>query len=151
LLKSAYPSSFYTSFSKEKYICFNCHDEKAFAEPRTLDATGFRNGNLNLHYRHVNRKKGRTCRACHHHHSADRPKLIRKAVRFGTRAINIKEYEKTETGGKCAPLCHSVVQYDRYDPVQNSLKVTLRKGADATPEELQSAKARQTVPDKAKQ
>jgi len=132
LLKSPYPESFYTSYSSDKYICFSCHDEKAFREPRTTSATGFRNGNLNLHYRHVNRKKGRTCRACHHHHGAENTKLIRKNVPFGDRYITIEDFELTETGGKCGPTCHPVVRYDRSEAVQNTLKVTPRQGDDAT-------------------
>lgn len=143
LLKSAYPEAFYTSYSKDKYICFNCHDDAAFSEPRTLSATAFRNGNLNLHYRHVNRKKGRTCRACHHHHGAENPKLIRETVPFGNRYLVIKEFELTETGGKCGPTCHPVVSYDRFEPVQNVLKVTPREGDDATPEALLRAKEEQ--------
>ncbi len=138
-----YPESFYATYSKDKYICFSCHSEKAFAEPRTLTDTAFRNGNLNLHYRHVNRKKGRTCRACHHHHGAESPKLIRKTIPFGNRFINIKVFEKTETGGKCGPTCHPTVRYDRYEPVQNLLKVTPRQGADATQEELEQARKTQ--------
>jgi predicted CXXCH cytochrome family protein len=127
LLKSSYPGAFYSSYSRDKYICFNCHEEAAFSEPRTTSATAFRNGNLNLHYRHVNRKKGRTCRACHHHHSAENPKLIRENVPFGDRVITIKEFELTETGGKCGPTCHRVARYDRIEAVQNAFKVTERQ------------------------
>lgn len=144
LLVNPYPESFYTSFAKEKYFCLGCHSEKAFAEPRTLTDTEFRNGNLNLHYRHVNREKGRTCRACHHHHASKHPKLIRDSVAFGSRQITIDVFEKTETGGKCGPTCHSEVRYDRFEPVRNPLKVTPREGQDATPEELERARAAQT-------
>lgn len=149
LLVVPYAESFYTSFAKEKYPCFRCHSvkghsEKAFAEPRTLTDTEFRNGNLNLHYRHVNRQKGRTCRACHHHHASKHPMYIRDSVPFGSRQITIDVFEKTETGGKCGPTCHAVVRYDRFEPVRNPLKVTPREGKDATPEELERARATQT-------
>jgi len=149
LLVVPYAESFYTSFAKEKYPCFRCHSvkghsEKAFAEPRTLTDTEFRNGNLNLHYRHVNRVKGRTCRACHHHHASKHPMYIRDSVPFGSRQITIDVFEKTETGGKCGPTCHAVVRYDRFEPVRNPLKVTPREGKDATPEELERARAAQT-------
>lgn len=143
LLKSAYPGAFYTSYSKDKYICFNCHDETAFSEPRTMSATAFRNGNLNLHYRHVNRKKGRTCRACHHHHGAENPKLIRGKVDFGNRHIVINDFELSETGGTCGPTCHPKVSYDRFEPVQNAIKVTKREGDDASLESLNRAKQEQ--------
>lgn len=145
LLVSPYPADFYTSFAPEKYICFDCHDEAAFTNPRTLTDTGFRNGNLNLHYRHVNQKKGRTCRACHHHHAAPNEKLIRHEIPFGTRTINIRKFERTETGGSCAPACHKVVSYDRLEPVDNAFKVTPREGEDATPEELKRAVEEQRV------
>lgn len=143
LLKGVYPGAFYASYSKDKYICFNCHDEAAFSEPRTLSTTAFRNGNLNLHYRHVNRKKGRTCRACHHHHSAENPKLIREKVDFGKRHIVINDFELSETGGTCGPTCHPKVSYDRFEPVQNAFKVTKREGDDASLETLIRAKQAQ--------
>ena len=144
LLAKPYPESFYAAFGKEKYVCFECHGDQAFTEPRTLTETGFRNGNLNLHYRHVNRTKGRTCRACHHHHGGKYPKLIRDSVPFGGRQITIDVFEKTMTGGKCGPTCHGVVRYDRFEPVRNPLKVTPREGKDATLEELERARAAQT-------
>lgn len=124
LLSAAYPAEFYASYSEEKYFCFGCHDAGAFAEARTLTDTGFRNGNLNLHFRHVNRDKGRTCRACHDHHAAASPKLIREHVPFGDRFIQIKDFELTETGGQCGPTCHKLVRYDRIEPVENGLKVS---------------------------
>jgi len=143
LLNGPYPASFYAPFAADAYICFNCHDAGAFAEPRTLDATAFRNGNLNLHYRHVNRRKGRTCRACHHHHGARNDKLIRRGVPFGKRFIRISKFEKTATGGTCGPTCHSVVTYDRFDPTIPPIKTTPREGKDATAEELEAARKAQ--------
>jgi len=45
----------------------------------TLTATGFRDGDVNLHYVHVNReKKGRSCRACHDIHAGNDNKLMRE-------------------------------------------------------------------------
>ena len=145
LLNGPYPESFYASYAPNKYICFNCHAESSHSTPRTLTDTGFRNGNLNLHYRHVNRTKGRTCRACHDHHAAERPKLIRDKVPFGQRYITIEEFELTETGGRCTPTCHSEAAYDRYNPARVSFKVTPRPGVDATPEELQRTRSSQTT------
>lgn len=136
LLNQGHNTSIYTRFSKEKYMCFGCHSEKAFSEPRTLTETNFRNGNLNLHYRHVNRKKGRACQTCHHHHASKNAALIRERLPFGERDISITVFEKTKDGGKCAPSCHSVVQYDRIDPFPVPIKVTEREGEDATYEEL---------------
>ena len=106
--------------------------------PRTLADTEFRNGNLNLHYRHVNRPKGRTCTACHTPHGSRQKKLIREAFGFGDRTLPI-QYEKTETGGTCATACHGPVSYDRCEPAENGLLTTPREGKDATTEELRKS------------
>ncbi len=141
LLIAPYPATFYAPFSEDAYMCFTCHDVEAFTSARTMDATEFRNGNLNLHYRHVNREKGRTCRACHDQHAARYPRLIRERVPFGKRYITISTFELTETGGKCGPTCHAVVEYDRFKPVPPPFRVSPREGEDATPEELEAARA----------
>lgn len=126
LLNGPYPGEFYASYSDEKYFCFACHSSGIFAEAYTDTATEFRNGRLNLHYRHVNRDKGRTCRACHDHHAAPNPKLIRENVPFGERFISISNFELTETGGQCGPTCHQQVKYDRIEAIENGLKVSPR-------------------------
>lgn len=143
-LKAEYPREFYASYSAEIYsLCYKCHKEmkEALAEPRTLNATGFRNGNLNLHFRHVNKTKGRNCKTCHHHHGSKNPKLIKESFLFGKRKLAIK-YEKTKTGGSCTTACHVPVKYDRYKPVETSMKTTPRLGRDATPEELRLSRER---------
>ncbi len=129
-LKAEYPDGFYTSYSAGAYsLCLNseCHKglEKALTEPKTLTDTKFRNGNLNLHFMHVNKKKGRTCRACHAPHNSKNPKLIRETFPFRKRILTI-EYEKTETGGGCTTTCHIPVKYDRYRPVKKIKIKTLR-------------------------
>lgn len=136
LQREPYPESLYTSFSTGKYFCVHCHGTKTITEPRTLSATEFRNGNLNLHYRHVNRAKGRSCGACHHHHASERDGLIIDKIPFGDRYIEIKLFEKTDTGGRCGPSCHRIMVYDRIIPANNGLMVTARTGVDASPEEL---------------
>lgn len=146
LLKGHYPEGFYTSYSEDSYaLCFQCHPgtRKALKESRTLTDTGFRNGNLNLHYRHVNRAKGRTCKACHHHHGSRNPRLIRDTFPFGNRILAVK-YEKTETGGSCAPACHARAQYDRYEPFESTMHTTPREGTDATPDELRRFREKET-------
>jgi len=143
-LKLQYPENFYASFSAEKYsLCYKCHKgmNEALTEPRTLTSTRFRNGNLNLHFRHVNREKGRTCRACHLHHGSEGPALMRETFPFGSRMLTIK-YEKTDTGGSCGPTCHTLAKYDRYAPVFNPIKTTPQPGEDATEEELESSRER---------
>lgn len=139
LLNEPHIGSFYVSYAPNRYMCFHCHDERAFAEPRTLEATNFRNGNLNLHYRHVNRPKGRACTVCHEYHASRYDALIREETPFGTYRIRITAFERTETGGKCAPSCHREVEYDRLLPALNAIAVSPREGEDATEAELQQA------------
>lgn len=139
LLNERQIGSFYVSYAPNRYMCFHCHDERAFAEPRTLDATNFRNGNLNLHYRHVHRVKGRSCTVCHEYHASRYDALIREETPFGTYRIRISSFKKTETGGSCAPTCHREVGYDRLLPVLNSIAVSPREGEDATEAELRKA------------
>lgn len=147
-LKTEYPGEFYASYSAETYsLCLtSCHKglEKALTEPRTFNATEFRNGNLNLHFRHVNKTKGRTCKICHHHHGSKNPKLIKEFFFFGKRKLAIK-YEKTKTGGSCITACHVPVKYDRYEPVEIFMKTTPRLGKDATPEELRLSRVREMM------
>lgn len=139
LLIAPYPGSNYASFEPDRYICLRCHDTRAFTEARTLTETGFRNGNLNLHHRHVNRAKGRSCGFCHDPHAAKYPKLIRQDLPFGKQLLETNRFELTETGGSCSPACHRTLSYDRYRPVIHGLRVTPRTGQDAAIEELERA------------
>jgi len=118
LLDAAYPESFYAPYSEDRYaLCFQCHDAAAFASERTESDTGFRDGDRNLHFLHVNRNpKGRSCRACHDPHATRGPKHVRESVPFGSWEIPIR-FRATETGGSCAPGCHRPYRYDRTLPV----------------------------------
>ncbi len=158
-LKAEYPGEFYAPYSAETYtLCINanCHQgfEKALTEPRTLSATLFRNGNLNLHFSHVNIPKGRTCRTCHQicypRRVSKNQKLIRETFQFGKRQLTLT-YEKTETGGSCGTTCHRVSKYDRYAPVFNLIKTTPPPGRDATVEELKLSKERDMKEQKKKE
>jgi predicted CXXCH cytochrome family protein len=118
LLVREYPSNFYSAYSEKAYsLCLECHGKmkKVLREPNTETDTDFRNGDLNLHYRHVSRIKGRTCRACHHHHGSSNEKLIREEFQFGERMLQL-QYEKLDKGARCAPVCHMKVEYDRENP-----------------------------------
>jgi predicted CXXCH cytochrome family protein len=119
LLAKEYPAQFYAPFSKDNYaLCFSCHPETVVLTKETSDLTDFRNGTLNLHYVHVNKpERGRTCRSCHATHASNLPKHIRASVPYGVWNLPIN-FEKTATGGKCAPGCHLPYTYDRQSPVQ---------------------------------
>lgn len=120
LLVKEYPADFYAPFAEESYaLCFSCHDRQLVFDERTTALTDFRNGDRNLHYLHVNREtKGRTCRACHETHASVKAKHIRETVPFGRGGWRLPiRYEKTDTGGSCAPGCHKPYEYDRDTPV----------------------------------
>ncbi len=115
LLRLAYPPEFYAPYEPSRYaLCFECHLPQMVQEQQGTGVTGFRDGNENLHWLHVNRQKGRTCRACHEVHASSHPFHIRDSVPFGSSgwALEIR-YEQTETGGSCAPGCHVSKTYQR--------------------------------------
>jgi predicted CXXCH cytochrome family protein len=117
LLAKDYPQAFYAPFSKDKYaLCFSCHPESLVLTARTSELTDFRNGDMNLHYVHVNKQRGRTCRSCHATHASDLPKHIRESVPYGVWNLPI-QFQKTDTGGGCRPGCHQPFNYDRKAPV----------------------------------
>jgi predicted CXXCH cytochrome family protein len=114
LLTNEYPKEFYTSFSESKYdLCFRCHDSTLVKEERTTTLTGFRDGDRNLHFVHVNKSpKGRTCRSCHETHASTLPKHIRVSVPFGKWNLPVG-FTKTDNGGSCESGCHAVQKYER--------------------------------------
>ncbi len=118
LLAMGYPSQFYSPFSKENYaLCFSCHSESIVLTRETSDLTDFRNGDTNLHFLHVNKeRRGRTCRSCHATHASNKPRHIRESVPYGNWDLPVG-FEKSETGGSCAPGCHLPYTYDRQTPV----------------------------------
>lgn len=114
ILRNPYPPTFYAPFHVENYnLCFGCHEKTIVLDPETTKLTNFRNGEDNLHFRHVNKpEKGRTCRACHETHASNFPKHIRVSVPFGAWELPVN-FDKTETGGSCTPGCHKTKAYDR--------------------------------------
>jgi predicted CXXCH cytochrome family protein len=124
LLQKPYPETFYESFAVEKYdLCFECHDRQLVLLPKTKGLTNFRDGDVNLHYAHVNKdKRGRSCRACHSTHASTNPLHIRESVPYGNWQLPIN-YEATENGGTCAPGCHQPLGYDRVKPVSSAIAV----------------------------
>lgn len=120
LLTNEYPSDVYYPFSESSYaLCFSCHDKQLVLLATTPNATNFRNGDLNLHYVHVNRdKKGRTCKLCHDAHAASRDKHIRDEVPFGKKGWKLPiRFVALPTGGKCSAGCHAAYEYNRDQPI----------------------------------
>jgi predicted CXXCH cytochrome family protein len=119
LLTNAYPAQFYSGYDSKNYaLCFSCHEEKAFTQPKTEELTQFRDGSKNLHYVHVNKSAaGRTCRACHDVHASVQDHQIRDAVPYGPKGWMLKiNYTKTDTGGSCAKTCHATRSYNNSRP-----------------------------------
>jgi len=113
-LRRSYPSTFYSAYSSDAYaLCFKCHDSKLAADSHTVSATNFRNGNVNLHYVHVNKDpKGRTCGSCHAPHASKKPHMLAESVPFGQWKIPIG-FTDDKNGGTCASGCHSSKTYSR--------------------------------------
>ncbi len=120
LLKGNWPEKFYAPYSVETYsLCIKCHGKNKFEYARTSEETGFRNGDRNLHYLHVNKEKGRVCKVCHGVHGANQENMILDSVPgFGKWQIPI-EHKVTETGGACLAGCHKPKYYDREQRVVN--------------------------------
>jgi predicted CXXCH cytochrome family protein len=117
LLRKDYPEKFYSAYDPKNYeLCFMCHEPDMAKVERSTTVTGFRDGDRNLHFLHVNRvEKGRTCRACHEAHSSSMPKHLRETVPFGEWQLPVG-YQPTPDGGGCTPGCHLPMQYSRSKP-----------------------------------
>ena len=121
LLISDYPQQFYIPFNVKKYsLCFQCHLKDTFLEERTTTLTNFRDGDLNLHFLHVNKKeRGRTCRACHEIHASKQRAHVRSVVPYGKGEFPLVFIADTE-GGTCATGCHFEKAYGRkYKRIQS--------------------------------
>lgn len=119
MLTAPYPRTFYARFDVNNMaLCFKCHIPQMALTEKTTALTNFRNGDINLHYVHVNREpKGRTCRTCHAVHGSDLPKHMASEVAFeGSNWSLPILYEKKATGGSCSPGCHEPLAYDRVSP-----------------------------------
>ncbi|UCF31780.1 MAG: cytochrome C [bacterium] len=118
ILKKRFPAQFYMPYATENYaICFDCHNRDIALDRFTTTLTGFRNGDQNMHYLHVNREKGRSCKACHEVHAGEQAKHIRKEVPFGKMWMLPVNYTQTKNGGSCNVGCHKPKEYDRVKPV----------------------------------
>ncbi len=114
LLQEDYPSGPYVYDTKAYPLCFKCHNRSMLDSPKASEKTAFRNSSQNLHYVHaIDHRKGRVCTICHASHGSDDHSLIKeKGTDFGNWTIPIN-FKPTDTGGSCAPGCHTATQYDR--------------------------------------
>lgn len=119
VLKKYFPAEFYKPYATENYaLCFDCHNKDIALDKITTKLTNFRNGDVNMHYLHVNKEKGRSCKACHEVHAGSQEKHIRKEVPFGKAWMLPVNYTKAANGGTCVVGCHKPKTYDRVSPVR---------------------------------
>jgi predicted CXXCH cytochrome family protein len=132
LLFMDYPQEFYAPFQVERYaLCFSCHLSDLVQDRSGTGLTGFRDGDLNLHWLHVNQEKGRTCRACHEVHASKRPFHIREAVPFGASGWMLEiNFAQSTNGGSCTPACHKARTYSRSAPAPGGRETIGDKGAE---------------------
>lgn len=113
LLTKSYPAGNYTAAQKQNYaLCLECHESTLYEDAQTSESTGFRNGETNMHFLHVNQPKGRNCSNCHSVHASNNLYLIADKVTFGEWKMPIK-FVKLPKGGSCAPGCHTEKKYER--------------------------------------
>jgi predicted CXXCH cytochrome family protein len=113
LLVAPYAKDNYVPAAVEQFeLCFLCHDTDLMEAAETGWATGFRNGDRNLHQLHIRGPKGRNCRLCHNLHGAVQPYLIEERVPFGSWEMEIR-FIPEENGGSCQPGCHKTERYER--------------------------------------
>jgi predicted CXXCH cytochrome family protein len=134
LLIKPYSTEFYVSYTDNEFpLCFSCHNRDLLRFPTTSFATGFRDGDKNLHYIHVNRKdRGKSCKVCHAVHAGENPKLIADKVPFGKWSLPLN-FVKTETGGSCSPGCHQKYVYDRKTPGKEAKQEKTPESEKSTP------------------
>ena len=113
LLVDKYPEKDYLPASTEQFsLCFLCHDTDLLEAEETEWGTGFRDGNRNLHWIHINGNKGRNCRMCHNIHGSTLPFLIEEKLGFGSWEMRMN-FIPEEQGGSCLPGCHGRLSYSR--------------------------------------
>jgi predicted CXXCH cytochrome family protein len=131
LVRQYFPQEFYAPFSLGMYeLCFGCHEKTTALTEETSTLTGFRNGEHNLHFSHVNKDdKGRTCKACHDIHASNNPMHIAYDFPYGQWVLPIN-YEPMENGGRCTPGCHETKAFDRNNPVDNKSTLLEKYGGE---------------------
>jgi predicted CXXCH cytochrome family protein len=114
LLVNEYPAAFYAPYERKVYaLCYGCHNDRVVSQEETTTLTHFRNGSKNLHFTHIVRERGRTCRACHEVHAAKQDKRIRESVPYGKSGWELKVgFTKLPDGGSCTKTCHETRTYN---------------------------------------
>ncbi|MAE67308.1 MAG: hypothetical protein CMJ18_23855 [Phycisphaeraceae bacterium] len=142
MLTEAYSSKLFLDFRAEKYqLCFECHDRRLARDEHTEGVTDFRNGDLNLHYVHVARRRwDRGCPVCHDPHGSLQPRTVRSSFPFGQWRVGIR-FDRTESGGRCSTGCHRTAVYDRLRPASDPFGRATRETSPArrarSPDRLQ--------------
>lgn len=135
LLRGELPVGPYAPYDRAAYsACFNeaCHAPELAEQEPTQAATGFRNGESNLHYRHVVQPhEGRSCGLCHAPHLASNPALIRSSMPYGQEMLTLS-FEPTKLGGRCTTTCHIPLAYDRKEAIPSAMRVTEPEPASGT-------------------
>jgi len=113
LLVDRFPEPQYVPAVVDSFaLCFLCHDTDLLEAEETQWGTGFRDGQRNLHWLHINGSKGRNCRMCHDLHGSPQPFLIREQLEFGNWEMQMN-FVPGEQGGSCLPGCHGKLSYQR--------------------------------------
>jgi predicted CXXCH cytochrome family protein len=94
-------------------LCSGCHGEGLLASKATAAATGFADGNRNLHALHVQAGRGRRCLPCHDPHAARQPKLLRERIPARGMTQIAQEFRGAPRGGWCKTGCHAPKRYTR--------------------------------------
>ncbi len=114
LLKGIFSGATYISGKSKDNIglCFQCHEPALLEKEKVQSATSFRDGDKNLHFKHVNKNKGRNCVTCHGVHAAPNEFLLKSSIQFGQWEMPLN-FTKTASGGKCITACHAPKTYSR--------------------------------------
>jgi predicted CXXCH cytochrome family protein len=118
LLVKDYSEAFYQRYNPANYdLCFSCHDVNLAQQEQSKGLTGFRDGDRNLHFVHVDKSdRSRNCGVCHSTHASANPRHMRDWTLFGKWKLPIG-FTKTANGGTCESGCHGTFSYDRVHPV----------------------------------
>ncbi len=113
--------------AKDYDLCFDCHDQTLVtAEGGEISsATGFRNGETNLHNVHVigsmeknkygmiKRGKPHACGICHSPHATDQDFVLIRQYDCGEVFCFTLNYTRENDGGFCRVGCHKPLAYSR--------------------------------------